>query len=144
MLTDLNMKMLGVQLVRGNIGSNTTGIVHRSWIKFLISNNIDFQLPMVSQATAKFQGLHPTDHKLMLNMINQARRRKGCPLCEREVRKEATTEIINMRRNIYLVKLRDEDKLREKRRKGKLKKKKRISWSENLTEVRLVPLVIKI
>ena len=80
----------------------------------------------------------------MLNMINQARRRKGCSLCEREVRKEATTEIINMRRNIYLVKLRDEDKLREKRRKGKTKKKKRISWSENLTEVRLVPLVIKI
>ena len=49
-----------------------------------------------------------------------------------------------MRRNINLVKLRDEDELKEKRRKSKMKKKKRISWSKNLTEVRLVPLVIKI
>ena len=107
-------------------------------------NTIDFQPPTVSQTNAKFQALHPTDHKLLIKMINQAMRRKGCPLCEREARKEATTELINMRRNLYLVKLRDEDKLREKRRKGKTKKKKRISWSENLTEVRLVPLVIKI
>jgi hypothetical protein len=102
---------------------------------------------MISQATAKFQALHPTDHKLMINMINRARRRKGCPLCEIEVGKEVNTEhteLINMRRNMNLVKLRDEDKLREKRRKSKLKKRKRISWSENLTEVRLVPLVIKI
>ena len=102
---------------------------------------------MVSQTTAKFQALHPTHHKQMIIMIKQARRWKGCPLCEIEERKEVNiehTELINMRRNIYLVKLRDEDKLREKRRRSKLKKKKRISWSENLTEVRLVPLVIKI
>ena len=139
LLTDLNMEMLGVQLVRGNIGSNTTGKVYRSWIKFLISNNIDFQLPMVSQATAKFQGLHPTYHKLMLHMINQARRRKGCPLCEREVRKEEVntqhTEMINMMKNLNLVQFRDEDKLREKRSNSKLKNKKRISWRENLTEI---------
>ena len=80
-------------------------------------------------------------------MINQARRWKGCPLCEIEAMKEVNTEhteLINMRRNINLVKLRDIDKLREKRRRSKLKTKKRISWSENLTEVRLVPLVIKI
>ena len=67
---------------------------------------------------------------------------KGCPLCE--AIKEISIELINMRRNINLVKLRDEDELKEKRRKSKMKKKKRISWSENLTEVRLVPLVIKI
>ena len=101
---------------------------------------------MVNQSTAKFQALHPTDHKLMINMINRARRRKGCPLCEQEARKvEVTsedTELINMRRNMNLVKLRDEDKLQP--RKSKLNKKKRISWSENLTEVRMVPLVLKI
>ena len=80
----------------------------------------------LSQATAKFQALYPTDHKLMINMINRARRRKGCPLCELEVRKELNTEnteLINMRRNIYLVKLRDEDKLQEKRKESKLGEK---------------------
>ena len=75
-------------------------------------------------------------------MINPGRRAKGCPLCE--ALKEISTELSNMRRNINLVKIRDEDELKEKRRKIKMKKKKRISWSENLTEVRLVPLVIKI
>ena len=102
---------------------------------------------MVSQATAKFQALHPTDNKLMINMINLARQRKGCPICEREVRKEVNTEhteLINMRRNIYLVELRDEDKLGEERWKSKMKTKKRISWSENLIEIRLIPLVLKI
>ena len=83
----------------------------------------------------------------MINMINRARRRKGCPLCELEVKKEVNTEhteLINMMRNMNLVKLRDEDKLREKIKGSKLAKTKRISWSENLTEVRLVPLVKKI
>ena len=102
---------------------------------------------MVSQATVKFQALHPTDHTLMINMINRTRRRKGCHLCELEVKKEVNTEhteLINMMRNMNLVKLRDEDTLREKIKGSKLGKKKSISWSENLTEVRLVPLVIKI
>ena len=56
-------------------------------------------------------------------MIN--RERKGCRLCE--AIQEISTELSNMRRNIYLVKLRDEDELKEKRRKSKMKKKKRIS-----------------
>ena len=103
---------------------------------------------MASQATAKFQALHPTDHKLMIEMINRARRRKGCPLCEREVRKEEVNtqhkEMINMMKNLNLVQLRDEGKLRENRRNSKLKNKKRISWSGNLTEIRLIPLVLKI
>ena len=59
-------------------------------------------------------------------------------------REEISTELSNMRKNRKRVLFREEDRLWEEERKSRKLPNKRISWSKNLIEVRLVPLVITI
>ena len=87
---------------------------------------------------------HPNDQKQLIDLINRARIQKGCTLVESEKQQEISTELSNMRKNKQQVTLREEDRLLEDERKSRKLPNKRISWRKNLTEVRLVPLVITI
>ena len=91
-----------------------------------------------SKAIVKF---YTNDQKQQIDLINKARIQKSCTLVERE---EISTELSNMRNNRQRVKFREEDRLLEEQRKSRKLPNKRISWSTNLIEVRLVPLVITI
>ena len=88
---------------------------------------------MKNQASVKFQTLHPTDQRLLVDLISNARLRKGCALCEKEALEQKNYEFRSRAKTIGC----GEDK-KEYRRKGKKLTNKRISWSENLTEVRFV------
>ena len=107
-----------------------------------------FKLQMFSSSmtrrTKAIVKFHPNDQKQLIDLINKARIQIGCPLVERERREEISTELSNMRNNRQRVKFREEDRLLEEQRKRRKLPNKRISWSTNLIEVRLVPLVITI
>ena len=94
-----------------------------------------------TKAIVKF---HPNDQKQLIDLINKARIQKGCTSVEREKQEEISTELYNMRKNRQRVKFREEDKMWEDERKSRKLPNKRISWSKNLIEVRLVPLVISV
>jgi hypothetical protein len=95
----------------------------------------------ISKAIVKF---HPNDQKQLIDLINEARILKGCPLVEIYEKEEISTELSNMRKNRQQVGFREEDRMCEEQRKSKKLPNKKISWSKNLIEVRLVPLVINI
>ena len=88
---------------------------------------------MKNQTSIKFQTYHPTDQKLLVDLISNARLRKGCALCEKE---ELEQKKYEFRRRAKTIGCGEDTK--DFRRKGKKLTNKRISWSENLTEVRFV------
>ena len=94
-----------------------------------------------SKAIVKF---HPNDQKQLIDLIIKARIQKGCPFADKNEKQEISTEVSNMRKKRQRVKFREEDRLLEEQRKSRKLPNKRISWSKNLIEVRLVPLVITI
>ena len=86
-----------------------------------------------SRASLKFLSQHPTQHRLLIGQIETATLQKYSPPAETE---GTSPEVLNMKQNRFLMMFTEEDRVRDERRERKLSK--RISWSENLTEIRLV------
>ena len=86
-----------------------------------------------SMASLKFLSQHPTQHRLLIGQIETAKQQKYSPPAETE---GTSPELLNMKQNRFLMTFTEEDRVREERREIKLSK--RISWSENLTEIRMV------
>ena len=150
----------------------------------LLSCNCSSIMRAKSQASTKFYTLHPTDHKLLMDLINNARLRKGCTctvvvtenpqerershsLSERRTRKEVDSSPRRRHRSktreVCTCTEEQKERREEKQKESSVKKEikdatspppaiaqsrnprkkrsssdKRISWSQNLTEVRLV------
>ena len=94
-------------------------------------------MKMKSNASKKFHSLHPDQHKMLSNLLNSAKQRKTCFALE-ENEDQINDELSNMMKNRNLMMFRDDDIVCENQRKSKAMLNKRISWSKNLIEVKLV------
>ena len=86
-----------------------------------------------SRASLKFLSQHPTQHRLLIGQIETAKQQKYSPPAETE---DTSPEVLNMKQNRFLMMFTEQDRVKEEQKKRKLSK--RISWSENLIEIRTV------
>ena len=140
---DLFMEMR-LELVWDTGWSNTRGKSHLNYLLIIMLIFSSSSMTRRSKAIIKF---HPNDQKQLIDLINKARIQIGClsvEIDEMDEKEEISTELSNMRKNRNRVKFREEDRLLQEQRKSRKLPNKRISWSKNLIEIRLVPLVITI
>ena len=86
-----------------------------------------------SKASMKFTSLHPESHEQFQNLLRCARVK---PSDEDEANN--CDEIRNMLKNMILSKFREEDEVHEIQRKSHKMLNKKISWSQNLIQVKIL------